>query len=306
MSLPGVTPERVSGGDGHPRSSEVRADRLLRRLLWPAALLSGSVVIFILVFVFAESWAALRSVGLGFLRDPSWHPAPLAAGGTFNLLPMLAGTALAAGGALLLAGPLGVLSALFARNYAPPAGAWFYRRVLELLAGIPSVVYGFWGLVVLVPLIRRIEPPGTSLLTASLILALMILPTVALFADSALGSVPRDYTRGAAALGLSRWTTLRRLLLPSARAGIVAGLLLATGRAIGETMAVLMVAGNVVQVPDGIFQPVRTLTANMALEMAYAMGDHRSALFVSGLVLLVLVAGLVGAAETVSRRSARV
>jgi phosphate transport system permease protein len=297
---------RRTAGARRPRPPEAVGDRRLRRLLLPLALLSGSVVVLVFAFVLAEAWPALRAVGPGFVKDPSWHPAPLAAAGTFNLLPMLAGTALAAAGALLLAGPLGILSALFARYYAPRRVAWFYRRILELLAGIPSVVYGFWGLVVLVPLVRRLEPPGPSLLTASLILALMILPTVALFADAALAAVPREYARGAAALGFSRWTTLRRLLLPSARAGIAAGLLLATGRAIGETMAVLMVAGNVVQVPDSVFQPVRTLTANMALEMAYAMGDHRSALFASGLLLLVLAACLVGAAELIARREARV
>jgi phosphate transport system permease protein len=143
-----------------------------------------------------------------------------------------------------------------------------------------------------VPLIARVEPPGASLLAAMLILALMILPTVALTADAALESVQQSYWRGAAALGMSREATILGVALPAARGGIFAGLLLAAARALGETMAVLMVSGNVVQIPASLFDPVRTLTANIGLEMAYALGDHRAALFVTGLMLTMLVLGL--------------
>ncbi|MFG0332126.1 MAG: phosphate ABC transporter permease subunit PstC, partial [Maioricimonas sp. JB049] len=233
--------------------------------------------------------------------DASWHPAADAAEGTFNLLPMFVGTLLATGGAVLLATPLGVGSALFCRFYAPPLLARPYRMMIELLAGIPSVVYGFWGLVVLVPLIAAIAQPGSSLLAGILILSIMILPTVALVADASFSSVPRDYLRAAAALGLSRRGTITGVVLPTAASGLLTGVILAIMRALGETMAVLMVCGNVVQVPGSLFDPVRTLTANIALEMAYAMGDHRSALFVSGLLLMGLVTLLVAAAELVSR-----
>ncbi len=264
---------------------------------------SAAVVVLIAAFLVTESIPGLRAVGLGrFFRDPSWHPAAAAAEGTFNLAPMVWGTLLSTAGAVLLAAPLGLLSAVFCRFYAPPALARPYRRLIELLAGIPSVVYGFWGLVVLVPLVARVRPPGASLLTGVLILALMVLPTVALTADAALESVPRRYLRGAAALGLGRWATLAGVALPAARSGVATGVILAAGRALGETMAVLMVCGNVVQVPASVFDPVRTLTANIALEMAYALGDHRSALFVSGLLLLALVSALVLAAEAVDRR----
>ena len=267
---------------------------------------TGAVVLLIAFFLVAESLPALRGVGLRrFLSDPSWFPAAGAAEGTFGLGPMIWGTLLATAGAVLLAVPLGVLSAAFSQVYAPLGVGRAYRRLIEVLAGIPSVVYGFWGLTVLVPLIARYQPPGASLLSGVLILALMILPTTTLATEAALENVPRRYLRGAAALGLGRWAILRGVALPAARSGIASGVILATGRALGETMAVLMVCGNVVRVPASVFDPVRTLTANIALEMAYAHAEHRSALFVSGLLLLALVSALVLTAETVDRRSVR-
>ncbi|HEX5386741.1 MAG TPA: ABC transporter permease subunit, partial [Gemmatimonadales bacterium] len=199
------------------------------------------------------------------------------------------------------AGSVGILSAIFQEFYAPRRTAAAYRHLLSLLAGIPSVVFGFWGLVVLAPIIGRIHPPGPSLLAAVLVLALMVLPTVALLAETSLGAVPREQLLGASALGLSRWSVATHVALPAARRGIVAALVLGAGRAVGETMAVLMVSGNVVQWPSSVFDPVRTLTANIALEMSYALGTHRSALFVSGLALTVMVMILVGGAEVVAR-----
>ena len=169
--------------------------------------------------------------------------------------------------------------------------------MIELLAGIPSVVFGLWGLVVLVPLIGRWHPPGPSLLAGILILAVMILPTIMLVAQASMAQVPSSYLHTATALGLSRWTMIRYIILPTARSGIVTGVLLGVARALGETMAMLMVCGNVVQIPSHLFDPIRTLTANMALEMGYALGQHRSALFVSGLMLMGLVALCVGLAE---------
>lgn len=273
------------------------ADRLFLLGARVAAALSAGVVLLIALFVAWESWPALRDVGLRFATDPSWHPAQGPASGTFGLLPMVAATCAAAAGALLLAAPAALLSAIFCRFYAPEGLARPYRRLVEVLAGIPSVVYGFWGLVVLVPLIRRMEPPGASLLAGILILALMILPTVALTVDAAFGRAAEEHLAGGAALGLSRTTLIFGVVLPASRSGVATGLMLGAGRALGETMAVLMVCGNVVQTPDSLFDPVRTLTANIALEMAYAMDGHRSALFVSGLVLLAAVSALVLSAE---------
>ncbi len=274
-------------------SSRRAADAVLSWTVRGAAVLSAAVVVLIALFLFFEAFPVLRNGGFGrFLTDETWRPSD----DLFRALPMVVGTAVVAGGALLLAVPLGVLSAVFAVHYAPPRLGRAYRGLLALMAGIPSVVYGFWGLVALVPLVARIRAPGPSVLAGIVVLGLMILPMVALTARAALVEVPRTHLRAAAALGLTRWGTVRGVVLPSARAGIVTGVILAMGRAIGETMAVLMVTGNVVQVPDSLFAPVRALTANIALEMAYALGDHRSALFVTGLMLLGVVAVLTLAA----------
>jgi len=258
------------------------------------AAIAATLLLWIVLFVFAEAWPALSSIGLvALVADTSWNPTE----GQYNLWPMLIGTVLVSVGAVALALPLGLGSAMFCQFYAPPLLASLYRRLIELLAGIPSVVYGFWGLVTLVPAIGRLHPPGPSLLAGVLILSLMILPTIALTADASFAQMPMAYRQGTAALGFSRWGSIWRVMVPAARSGLGSGVVLATGRALGETMAVLMVCGNVVQLPDSVFAPVRTLTANIALEMAYALDLHRSALFVSGLVLLGLVAGLIGLLE---------
>jgi phosphate transport system permease protein len=273
-------------------------DRLLLWLLRGAAAIAGAIVVLIVAFLVLEALPVLRHVGVArFFTDPSWHPAE----GFYNLTPMLWVTLFAMVGSVLVATPLGILSAVFCHYYAPPAVARPYRWLIELLAGIPSVVYGFWGLVVLVPLIGAIHPPGPSLLAGIVILTIMILPTIALMADASLANVSQQYLLGAAALGLPRWATIRGVVFPAAKSGLCTGVILETGRAIGETMAILMVCGNVVQTPHSLFDPIRTLTANIALEMAYALGDHRAALFVSGLVLMGMIAALVGAADWISR-----
>ena len=275
-----------------------RGDLLLIWALRVLAAVAGAIVVLIMVFLVLEAAPALRSVGPArFFADPSWNPTQH----LYNLTPMLWGTLFAAGGAVAVATPLGVLSAIFCRYYAPPLVAREYRRLVALLAGIPSVVYGLWGLVVLVPLIGRVQPPGASLLAGIAILTIMILPTIALTADASFANVPQQYVQGAAALGLPRWATVRGVVLPAAKSGLFTAVILGTGRAIGETMAVLMVCGNIVQTPDSLFSPVRTLTANIALEMAYATGDHRSALFVTGLLLTIMIVALVAAAEVVSK-----
>ena len=273
-------------------------DRLLLWLLRGIAVIAGTIVMLIVTFLIVEALPVLRHVGvLRFFTDPSWHPAE----GFYNLTPILWGTLFAMAGSVLIATPLGILSAVFCQYYAPTILARPYRRLIELLAGIPSVVYGFWGLVVLVPLIGEIHPPGPSLLAGILVLTIMILPTIALMADASLANVPQQYVRGAAALGLPRWAMIRGVVFPAAKSGLFTGVILGTGRAIGETMAILMVCGNVVQTPSNLFDPIRTLTANIALEMAYALGDHRAALFVSGLVLMALIIALTISAEWISR-----
>ena len=276
------------------------ADRTLQVSLFIVSLVTASVLALIVLFIFNETLPALNGPGLlRFVTDDSWHPLE----NQFGMLPMLWGTLACTGLALLLATPLGIGAALFCRYFAPPSLVRPFRALLTLLAGIPSVVFGFWGLTVLVPLIARVEPPGASLLAASLILTLMIVPTVALLSEAAINAVPESYARGSAALGLSKDATIRKVILPAAKSGIVAAVILAAARALGETMAVLMVSGNVVQTPTSIFEPIRTLTANIALEMAYATQFHRSTLFVSGLVLTFVIAALAIVAYRVTQRS---
>lgn len=280
--------------------SPSQSDIVLLWILRLLALITSIILVLITGFLLLESLPILRQVGwLRFVSDRSWHPVE----GLYNLMPMLWGSLLVTLGSVLLAAPLGIGSAIFCQYYAPPLVGGLYRQLIELLAGIPSVVYGFWGLVVLVPLIGKLQPPGASLLAGIAILTLMILPTIALTAQASFSEVPTEYLQGAAALGISRWATIRSVVLTAAKSGIFSGLILGTGRAIGETMAVLMVCGNVVQIPTSLFDPVRTLTANIALEMAYATGNHRSALFVSGSLLMVAIAALVGVAEVISRKN---
>lgn len=277
----------------------MQTDRLLVWVLRVGATLAALVMLMILMFLLFESWPVLTGLSLmRFVTDASWHPLE----GAYHLMPMLLATLLASIGALMLAVPLGLASAVFIVFFAPAHLATLYKRMIELLAGIPSVVFGFWGLTTLAPLIGEWHPPGASLLAAVLVLTLMVLPMITLTAYTAFVAVPEELLRSAAALGLSRWGMIGGVALPAARNGIIAGIILAAARALGETMAVLMVAGNVVQYPESIFDPVRTLAANIVLEMAYAMDDHRAVLFVSGLLLMVLVMALSALAGLLERR----
>jgi len=281
--------------------SRFPTDAIFIWTLRSAGALAALLVALIVVFLIVDSAPALQALGGRMFTDSSWYPDTRASEGSFGLMPMIWGTLAVTIGSVLLAAPAAVASAVFCRFYAPPGIASVYRRLIELLAGIPSVVYGFWGLVVLAPLIARLHPPGPSLLAGILILALMILPTIALIADASIGAVARSHIEGAAALGMGRWTIVRSIALPEAAPGIITGVILGAARAIGETMAVLMVCGNIVKTPDSLFDPVRTLTANIALEMGYALGDHRSALFASGLLLMAVVIVLIALAEIAAR-----
>ncbi len=275
-------------------------DRFLTGILWCFSLLASLILGLILFFLVYNSLPVLWDIGISkFFLDSSWHPSEA----LFNLTPMLVGSLLIMLGAILLAAPLGIVSAIFCRFYAPKVIAVFYQSLIELLSGIPSVVYGFWGLVTLVPLIQKVNPPGTSLLAGIIVLALMILPTVSLIADATFANLPKEYFQGAAGLSLSRFTLLTQIILPASKSGLLTSVILAAGRAIGETMAILMICGNIAQIPDSLFSPVRTLTANIALEMAYAMGNHRSALFVSGLLLMVIIFALVSLAHRAGKGS---
>lgn len=268
------------------------ADRALRAGLSSTAFLAGGIVLLILAFVTCSAYPAIREIGLReFLVGSTWRPDGTA-NARYGAAPMLAGSLAVTVGALLVAGPVGLLLSVFTEFYAPSWLSALMRRFIELLNGIPSVVFGFWGLVTIVPLINQWRPPGQSLLAGVLVLALMIVPTVAITARGALGSVPADHMRTAASLGLGRWATIWNICLPVARRGIIAGMLLGAARAIGETMAVVLVCGNIVQVPKSLFDPVRPVTANIALEMSYATAAHRSALFATCMLLMVMIVGM--------------
>jgi phosphate transport system permease protein len=275
-------------------SADGRIDRRLRRSLWISAMIASSIIAIIVIVVTAEAVPALRGVAVWrFLGDPSWHPAHQ----SFNMAPMIAGTFIVAGGAVVLGTIFGFMSAIFHCFYAPPFCAGIYKGIMELLAGIPSVILGLWGLTALVPLLAYVKAPGFSTLAAILVLGLMIVPTIGLVAVASLRSVPRGLLLGAQALGLPKWLTIVRIVLPAARSGLIASVVLGIGRALGETMAVMMVAGNIVQVPESLFAPVRTLAANIALEIPYAEDLHRSSLFVSGLFLTLVILVILCLAE---------
>lgn len=278
-------------------------DRWLFLLVRLCALLAAALLLLIVGFVATESAQAIQSLGARLFTDSGWYPSTDASG-QFNLTAMVVGSLLVALLAMAISLPIALASVLFVHSSSLPWLVIVYRRAVELLAGIPSVVFGLWGLVVVVPLLGQLQAPGTSILAGALVLALMILPTIALLADSALRAVPDELRRGGLALGLSPWRVVLRIQLLQARSGVIAGAILGLGRALGETMVVLMVCGNVVQLPTSVMQPIRTLTANIALEMAYAGGLQRSALFVSGLLLIALVIALVWSAHQLGRRYA--
>jgi len=278
------------------------ADRTLYRALALCAGAVATILALILVYLTVASASLLYAdTEAGGLWQTQWSPSA----GVFGLLAMLVGSAAVSVLALLIAVPPGLVLAIWGRFFAPPGIGALYRGTMGLLASIPSVVYGFWGLVVLVPWLNRWAPPGASLLAGALILALMILPILVLQADLALEEARRRHLASAMALGASVSGTVRRVLLPAAAPHLVPAVLLQLGRALGETMAVLMVAGNVVQLPGSLTAPIRTLTANIALEMAYASGAHQTALFASGWLLLMLVTVLMLVARHLAARVSR-
>ncbi|MEZ4742418.1 MAG: phosphate ABC transporter permease subunit PstC [Bdellovibrionota bacterium] len=261
-------------------------DQIITKILWLLSIIATSIIALILFFLATESIPFLLKNG-NTLFQPGGHWSP--SENSYNLIPMLVGSLLIMLGGVAIAAPLGIISAIFCKFYATGFIGTIYKRIIEVLAGIPSVVFGLWGLVELVPALRHIQPPGASLLAGILVIALMILPTMTLIIDAGFSEIPKSHLNGAMALGLSRFTTVRKIILPASTTTIITGIILSGGRAIGETMAVVMVSGNIVQIPRSAFEPIRTLTANIALEMAYAMEDHRSALFVSGFILLLSV-----------------
>lgn len=262
-------------------------EKIVERILQLIAFSAITSLLVIAVFILKEGVPFILKVGpVEFLLGSDWDPAA----GKFGIYPMIVASLWVTLGAMLIGAPLGIAGAIFLNEFVPPGVTRVVKPAIELLAGIPSVVYGFLGVVVLAPMIRsHLGGPGLSLLAAAIILGIMILPTVISISTDAISAVPATYREGALALGATRWQAVHMVILKAARSGIVASIILAMGRTIGETMAVIMVAGNTVRVPHSALDSVRTLTANIAMEMAYATGLHRQALFATGVVLFVFV-----------------
>ena len=252
-----------------------------------AAVLALSVIV---IFLLMQGTPALAKIGVGqFLLGMKWQPSAE----IFGIFPMIVASVLATLGAALLGGTVGLLCALLLADVAPKRLAGWIRPLVNLLAGIPSVVYGFFGLMIVVPLITQVlGGTGNSLLAVILILSAMILPTMVSLCETAVRAVPSAYKEGALALGASPMQTLYGVMLPAAKSGVLNAFVLSTGRAIGETMAVILVAGNRVAVPHSILDPVRPMTANIALELSYASGLHQEALYATGVVLLVFIVAI--------------
>lgn len=262
-------------------------ERVMHGVFLAAACVSILGVALICLFLFINGVPAMGKIGVfSFLLGKNWAPSS----DVYGILPMILGSLYVTAGAVLIGVPIGILTSIFLSHFCPARLYRVLKPAVELLAGIPSVVYGFFGLVVLVPFVRTtFGGSGSSMLTASLLLGVMILPTIIGVSEAALRAVPQSYYEGALALGASHEKSVFFTVLPAARSGILAGVVLGIGRAIGETMAVIMVAGNQARMPAGLFKGVRTMTANIVIEMGYAADLHREALISTAVVLFVFI-----------------
>ncbi len=275
-------------------------EKIFEKGFFLVAFSSISILALIAFFIFEEGVPLIWKIGApSFLLGERWFPSQ----GAFGIFPMIVGSFWVTVGALIVGVPLGVACAVFLCELTPPSVSMVLRPTIQLLAAIPSVIYGFWGLIVLVPLIRNtLGGPGLSVLAGSLVLGIMILPTIISISEDSLRALPRTFKEGALSLGATHWQTIWRVLLPASRSGIMASVILGMGRAIGETMAMIMILGNAVQMPGSILDSTRTLTTNIGIEMGYATGDHRQALFATGVVLFFIIMGLNTIAMVFSRR----
>lgn len=252
-----------------------------------AAFVSIAAVALICVFLFVNGIPAMKEIGFGrFLSGEVWRPS----NELYGILPFILGSIYVTAGALIIGVPIGLLTAIFLAKFCPEGIYKIMKPFINLMAGIPSVVYGFFGMCVLVPLVRSLfGVNGNTMLTASILLGMMILPTIISVSETAIRAVPDKYYQGALALGATHERSVFLTVVPAAKSGIMAGIILGVGRAIGETMAVIMVAGNQPKIPDGLLKGVRTMTANIVIEMGYAADLHREALIATGVVLFVFI-----------------
>ena len=262
-------------------------EKVMKLFFFLTALVSIAAVILICIFLFASGIPAIKEIGVfKFLLGTSWKPA----NNLYGILPMIVGSFYVTAGALIIGVPIGILTAVFMARFAPKSIYAPLKAAVNLMAGIPSVVYGFFGLVVLVPFIREsFGGRGMSVLTASVLLGLMILPTIISVSETSIRAVPESYYEGGLALGASHERSVFFTVLPAAKSGIFAGVVLGIGRAVGETMAVMMVAGNQAVIPDSMLSGVRTLTTNIVLEMGYSTDLHREALIGTAVALFIFI-----------------
>lgn len=262
-------------------------EKIMHLVFLLSAVISIAAVILICVFLFSSGVPAIAQIGLKeFLTGTEWRPG----NNIFGIFPMIVGSLYVTAGALVIGVPIGILTAIFMARFCPKGLYRIMKPAINLMAGIPSVVYGFFGLVILVPLVRDyIGGRGLSVLTASILLGLMILPTIISMSEAAIRAVPESYYEGALALGASHERSVFSAVVPAAISGIFAGIILGIGRAVGETMAVIMVAGNQTLIPEHLTDGVRTLTTNIVLEMGYATDLHREALIATAVVLFVFI-----------------
>lgn len=275
-------------------------EKVIEKILMLLAFSAIGALLLMTIFIFKEGMPIIFKAGIGnFLFSTHWAPTR----GYFGVFSMIVSSLFVTTGALIIGVPLALACAITLAEFAPLRLTRILKPTIELLAGIPSVVYGFLGVVLLVPIIRDyLGGPGLSLLSASIILAIMILPTITSISIDAIQAVPYSYKEGSLALGATHWQTIHMVILKAARSGIITAVILGIGRAIGETMAVIMVAGNALKIPDSPLSPVRPLTSNIALEMGYAAGDHRAALFATGIVLFIFIMIFNVSANIITRR----
>ena len=266
-----------------------------------AACTSVLAVLLICIFLFANGLPTIAQIGpLKFLFGQEWKPS----NNKFGILPMIVASIYVTGGAILVGVPIAVLTSVFMARYCPKRIYGVLKSGIELMAGIPSIVYGFFGLVLIVPLIRDVfGGPGASMLAAILLLGIMILPTIVGVTEAAIRGVPESYYEGSLALGATKERSIYAVMLPAAKSGILAGIVLGIGRAIGETMAVVMIAGNQPRMPKGLLKGVRTLTMNIVTDMGYATGLHRQALIATAVVLFVFILIINLSLSLLNRRS---
>ena len=285
-------------------------ETIMKYVFLVCACASILAVILICAFLFANGVPAIGKIGVfNFLLGETWKPGP--GNDLYGILPFILGSIYVTAGAIIIGVPIGLLTAIFMARFCPKSIYRFMKPAVDLLAGIPSVVYGFFGMVVLVPFVRNFfgqtlgfEGNGSSMFTASVMLGIMILPTIISVGESSIRAVPNSYYEGSLALGATHERSVFCTIVPAAKSGIMAGIILGIGRAIGETMAVIMIAGNQPRMPKGIFEGVRTLTSNIVMEMGYATDLHREALIATAVVLFVFILIINLLFSLVKRRSA--